>query len=133
MLQSNSRPDRTSTKVFDSTFQLFLRVFLLDDVLEGRRKKAASGQFKFQFDDDLYIMMMMIMILVTTKLIMMVVVMVVVIIMMIFRAFRKAGSGQFKFQFEEEMGASQSHQTIQGQPPSALILWFSLLSPPPLV
>ena len=53
MLQSNSRPDRTSTKVFDSTFQLFLRVFLLDDVLEGRRKKAASGQFKFQFDDGL--------------------------------------------------------------------------------
>ena len=53
LLQSNSRPDRTSTKVFDSTFQLFLRVFLLDDVLEGRQKKAASGQFKFQFDDDL--------------------------------------------------------------------------------
>ena len=47
------RDQITSTKVFDSTFQLFLRVFLLDDVLEGRRKKAASGQFKFQFDDDL--------------------------------------------------------------------------------
>ena len=71
-------------------------------------------------------MMMMIMVIVTTKLIMMVVVMVVVrvvvIMMMLFRAFREAGSGQFKFQFEEEMGASQSHQTIQGQPPSALIL-----------
>ena len=52
---------------------------------------------------------------------------VVVIMMMVFRAFREAGSGQFKFQFEEEMGASQSHQTIQGQLPSALILWFSLL------
>ena len=72
----------------------------------------------------------MIMVIVTTKLIMMVVVMVVGIMMMIFRAFRKAGSGQFKFQFEEEMGASQSHQTIQGQPPSALILWFSLLYTP---
>ena len=59
-----------------------------------------------------YIMLMMIMVMLTTKLMMMV---VVVIMMMVFRAFREAGSGQFKFQFEEEMGASQSHQTIQGQ------------------
>ena len=71
-------------------------------------------------------MLVMIMVMLTTKLMMMVMV-VVVIMMMVFRAFREAGSGQFKFQFEEEMGASQSHQTIQGQPPSALILWFSLL------
>ena len=47
------RDQITSAKVFDSTFQLLLRVFLLDDVIEGRQKKAASGQFKFQFDDDL--------------------------------------------------------------------------------
>ena len=130
LLQSNSRPDNVD-KGFRFNFSTFPPSFPPRRCFRGQTGKAASGQFKFQFDDDLYIMMMMIMVIVTTKLIMMVVVMVVVIMMMIFRAFRKAGSGQFKFQFEEEMGASQSHQTIQGQPPSALILWFSLLSPPP--
>ena len=129
MLQSNSRLDNTSTKVFDSTFQLFLRVFLLDDMLEGRRERQPLVNLSFSLMMIYHIVLMMILVMSTTKLMMIVMVMVV-IMMMVFRAFREAGSGQFKFQFEEEMGASQSHQTIQGQPPSALILRFSLLFPP---
>ena len=50
MLQSNSRPDRTSTKVFDSTFP---PSFPPRRCFRGQTGKAASGQFKFQFDDDL--------------------------------------------------------------------------------
>ena len=130
MLQSNSRPDLTSTKVFDSTFQFFLRVFLLDDMLEGRRERQPLVNLSFSLMMVYYIMLMMIMVMLTAKLMMMVTTKLMMIMMMVFRAFREAGSGQFKFQFEEEMGASQSHQTIQGQPPSALILWFSLLFPP---
>ena len=49
MLQSNSRPDRTATKVFDSTF---LPSFPPRRYVRGQTGKAASGQFKFQFDDD---------------------------------------------------------------------------------
>ena len=50
MLQSNSRPDRTSTKVLDSTFP---PSFPPRRYVRGQTGKAASGQFKFQFDDDL--------------------------------------------------------------------------------
>ena len=98
-------------------------------MLEGRRERQPLVNLSFSLMMVYYIMLMMIMVMLTAKLMMMVMV-VVVIMMMVFRAFREAGSGQFKFQFEEEMGASQSHQTIQGQPPSALILRFSLLFPP---
>ena len=130
MLQSNSRLDNTSTKVFDSTFQLFLRVFLLDDMLEGRRERQPLVNLSFSLMMIYYIIMLMMILVMSTTKLMMIVMVMVVIMMMVFRAFREAGSGQFKFQFEEEMGASQSHQTIQGQPPSALILRFSLLFPP---